>query len=287
MAFVNTRHRPALLQPWRSLANLLLEPARTAYAARYLVQVLVWQDFVARYRGSAAGLGWAVLLPLALVAIYMVVFSQLIPNSDALYGSPAGFALYLLSGNVVWITANEAIMRSTTLVQEHRDLLQRSHFRFEILPLAVVLTATIGHLFGLMTFVVAAIILQGARMSVWGILVPAVVGVQVLVLWCLTCLTTPVAVYFRDFRLAITPLMLIWFFLTPVFYPLDRLPSAIKTMVAANPITVIVSADRSILLQAAPPDIGQLLLLAVVAWVGLAIGLCLFRRLQPGFAEQL
>src|SRR5262249_17884679 len=111
--------------------------------------------------------------------------------------------------------------------------------------------------------------------------------IQAITLMFFAYLTTPLAVYFSDFRVAVTPLLLVSFFLTPIFYSVDQLPPIAREIVSANPVTVLVNAYRNILLYGSAPDLIPLTLLGVLAWLGASLALRVFRQLEPGLAEQL
>ena len=121
----------------------------------------------------------------------------------------------------------------------------------------------------------------------YGFLLPIVLLPFILMLMGFAWLLSAVGVYFRDLSHMVGLLMTGMLFLSPVFYSLDRLSTALQTLIMFNPITFIALQTRRILLDGLMPDWGGLALYLVVAWLSAAIGLMFFRYVQRSFGDVL
>src|SRR6201996_1856745 len=119
--------------------------ARNLIERRTLIFQLVKRDFQQRYVGSAAGWLWGLIHPLVLLGIYTFVFTSL--------GAPMGkedvtqsYPLYLFSGMLPWLLFSETVQRSSGSIVEQANLITKTIFPAEIVPVSIFLSSLISHL---------------------------------------------------------------------------------------------------------------------------------------------
>ena len=239
-----------------------------------------------KYRGSVLGLGWTLVLPLALMGVYTVVFSVLL---DAV--SIDHYPLFLLSGLVTWVFFQGALQSSCTSLLGQASLVKQVRFPRQLLPFAVVGTNAITLLVMLAVLIpVNLVVIPETRSTFWAglpLLLPlvALAGGLALVL-------SAVTVVFRDVEHLLTAILLPWFFLTPVLYTFDlpgigEHPTLVNVLHYANPVAPLVIAIRDPLFFGELPQLGDVVYVVVAALVALGAAALVFRRLDDQLAAQL
>ena len=251
---------------------------------RGLLRQLWARDLRARYRASSLGMLWVVLTPLAMLAVFTLVFRHAMqvrwPGTDE---GDLAFALRLYAGLAVFLFFAECVNRAPALVLEQPNLVKKVVFPLELLPWVSAGTAGVG-------LAVAAVLMgalsllsgQGLHATmlllplVWLPLLPWVLGLG----WLLGGL----GAYVRDIGQVLSLMVSALMFLSPVFFPVEALPQRVRGWLMLNPLAPVITATRDAL-AGRTPDAWALLAVAA-AGIGLAVlGALFFRRVRPGFAD--
>jgi lipopolysaccharide transport system permease protein len=266
----------------RSLARAFRNPILSIWRNRGLIRSMVRRDILGRYRGSFGGVFWTVLNPLLLMATYFFVFGVVLRTRFAGDPSRAGFVLYFLCGMLPWLAFSEAAGRAPFVLIEHRNFVKKLMFPLETLPVNLVLAGLVTELFALGVFLVFLFLTRGAVPPVvlW---LPVIVLPQVLFTMGLCWLLAALGVYVRDLGQIISFLLTVWFFLTPICYPVESFPPQALPLLAANPIYVLVRAYRAVFLESqAPAALPQFYALALAVFFA---GHAAFHKLRKTFAD--
>lgn len=247
---------------------------------------LAKRDVMARYRGSAAGLLWALIGPLAMVAIYSAVFQGVFKASWA--GESVGgfgFAMRLFAGLIVFQALTEVATRATRLMQDNANLVKRVVFPLELLCVALVMQVAVHA--GLQLLVLGALQLLfgggvGASLAWLLLVLPWIVALMLA-----TALgASALGCYVRDLQHLIPLVMSGLLFLSPVFYPQAMAPAPLQFVLAINPLSGPIEMLRAAWFGGAYVWTDALIPLAA-ALLMLALTQTLFARLRPGFADQV
>lgn len=265
-------------------------PAAPAVRSLWRHLALAWplakRDVLARYRGTLLGLAWALLAPLAMVLIYTLVFRGVFQARWGLSSGAAdgfGYVARLFAGLMVFQSVTEVATRATRLVQDNANLVKRVVFPIELLAVALLLQVGLHTL--LQVGVLATLLLvfgEGMRWS-W-LLLPLVAAWLLLLQYALALALAAVAPYLRDLQQVVPVAMAGLMFLSPVFYPVEAAPAALKVMLAFNPLSAPIELARA-------AWFGDAVDVAAAAWQGAALLPALlaarwaFKRLRPGFAD--
>jgi ABC-type polysaccharide/polyol phosphate export permease len=239
-----------------------------------------------KYRGSVLGLGWTLVLPLALMGVYTVVFSVLL-NAVSIDHYP----LFLLSGLVTWVFFQGALQSSCTSLLGQASLVKQVRFPRQLLPFAVVGTNAVTLVVMLAVLLpVNLIVIPETRSTFWAAL--PLVAALVALAGGLALVLAAVTVVFRDVEHLLTAILLPWFFLTPVFYTFDlpRIgdhPTLVNLLHYLNPVAPFVIAIRDPLFFGELPQLGDVVYVVVAAFVALGAAALVFRRLDDQLAAQL
>ena len=251
-----------------------------------LLRRLTRREFEARYRGSILGLAWAVITPVAMMAMYTFVFHYVLaarwPGHRA--DDQFGYALNLLAGLTVFNVAAECLGRAPRLILENPSYVKKLIFPVEILPLVVLLGALTSALINGAVLLVFQLCLTG--LPPWTILLLPVLVLPFLLL-CLgaTYLLAALGVFLRDIGQVTATLLLVLMFLSPVFYATEVIPLPWRNWLQINPMAAAIDWVRGALFAGTlpPPGAYHLQLLANL----LVLILCyrVFVTLRPGFAD--
>jgi lipopolysaccharide transport system permease protein len=253
---------------------------------RAFIRGTVRREFATRYRSSLLGGVWAVLVPLTWVVVYSVVLGRVmrvrLPGGDG----ALSYGFFVCAGVVTWTMFSELINRSVAAFVEQASLLKNARFPRASLPVIVWLSAT-AH-FAIACAVLLLALLAAGRLPGWPLLalVPLVAVQQAIGLGIGLALGV-LNVFVRDVAHFAGIALALWFWLTPIVYPLEVVTGGAHRLIALNPITPLVLGYQRVLIHGAWPDWGALALPALFAAAAMAAGLAIFHRLSPEMADNL
>lgn len=242
-----------------------------------LLRMYAVRQFRLRYRQSALGLGWTVVQPVALVAIYGFIFSNVLGVTTEERDGP--FLSVIWIGVSVMMYLQAAIQSGAVSLVNDAWLLARVWFPREIIPLAPVVSGLVDLA---VTGVIAAFIvaIQGATPS-WPMLsIPLVLALLIVWVAALSVITATITVFFRDMATIVALGLRLLFIATPVMYPQSIVPPEYGWLQAVNPFAVVVNNLRHIVLGRVWPNWELLALHGAAGAALLAGGLWYIRTVE-------
>lgn len=259
---------------WRALA------LGEIWRYRELAYFLALRDVKLRYRQTALGVAWALIQPLAAMAIFSVFLGRLaqVPSDGVPY--PA----FAFLGLLPWTYVSNAVTTAAGSVVASANLVTKVYFPRSIIPLASVLPGLIDLLLGLGLSVVVLLV-SGISPAPTVILLPLFIAFGVIVALAVGIWLSALNVQYRDVRYAIPFLVQVWLFATPVVYPASLLPLSVRPFFGLNPMAGVVEGFRwAILGRGEPP--GPLLAVSAGATIAILLtGVLYFRRMERRFAD--
>jgi lipopolysaccharide transport system permease protein len=256
--------------------------------ARYraLIQSLVARELKARYRGSVLGFFWSFVNPLLLLLIYTFVFTVAMPGARSEGLEP--YALFLFCGILPWTWFSSSLLESANVLIAGGNLIKKVVFPAEVLPIVTVLAGLVHFALGLP---ILAIFLAYYRTPIapldlaW---FPVIVAIQLLLTLGLALLVSSLTVHFRDVRDLLQNLLVVWFFATPIIYPLWRAPARWRWLLELNPFTHLAVSYQEVLFRPGPFTAWpRLLAVGGVSIVLFFFGYWVFDRLRDTLAEEV
>ena len=276
-----------MLNSLLSFFRLWLKQFMWPWSQRNLIWQFARREVLGRYRGSVLGVSWSVLTPMAMLAVYTLVFRHIFkakwPGVD---DGNLSFALNLFAGLLVFNWTAEFLSRAPRLVTEQPNLVTKVVFPLQVLPWSALLS-TFFHAMVSCAVWLAGCLLFGQGMHPSWLALPLVFLALMPTLLGLGWILSALGVYFRDLAEIVGLFMGMMLFLTPVFFPLSVLPDFLQTWVQFNPLATPIEALRQIGLMGVWPKFSSLLQL-FVGGLGLAMfGAWLFEKSRKGFADVL
>ncbi len=249
------------------------------YRHRSLVVALLLRQLKVRYRGSILGFVWTFLNPLLLMAVYALVFSFYMRIAVPHY------ALFLLAGLLPWTWFTTALAEGTNSIVGGSSLVTKSLFPSEILPTVVVLAAMVNFLLSI-PLLIAGAWLYGVDIDpmLW-LCLPPVIFLQCLFTLGLVLALAALNVHYRDVQHIVANLLLLWFFLTPIIYPLEQVPENVRSIVLLNPMSLFAEIYQAIFVHMVWPGWAPFGILSLCALVSLLVGARVFDGYRDSFPE--
>lgn len=268
-----------------------------------LVRQLVARDLKARYKVSVLGFFWSLLRPLFLIAIFTVVFGKFLRFETSYEG--LGYSVFLICGILPWMFFAESLTEATSCLISNANLIRKVSLPRIVFPISSVLSKLVNFLLALVVLLPAVYLFGGVRLSWTILLLPLVIATQVLLALGLAFFVSMGNVFFRDMSILMEVILMGWFYMTPVFYPLryawDKMESRswLMNLYLANPMTPIIYAYRRVLLQSVPESerfplpltdgqaVKYLLFSLAFSLIVFILGFLFFRRFQRSVEDYL
>ena len=252
---------------------------------RELIASLVRREIVGKYRGSFLGILWSFLNPLFFLIVYTLVFSKILRVRFGSVEDSSVYGLYLFSGMVPWLAFSEAVGRSPGIIHANVNLIKKTIFPTEILPLVSTLSAFIHSLFGIAILIIGIILIGNHVIYMTIFLLPMIIIPQILFTLGLSWFLSSIGVFIRD-ALEVTRIILTaWMFLTPIVYPLETIPEKFRILMLFNPMATIVEGYRDILLRGQFPEWGPFAGVTFIGALFAVLGYAWFMKTKKTFAD--
>ena len=265
---------------------MLTQLYRAAWRSRGFIASSVRREFRARYLNSLLGAAWAVINPLAMVAVYLVVFARLMQARLPGESDTFDYGVYLCAGLLGWGLFSEIVQRSIGVFLEHANLIKKMNFPRICLPLIVLLNAGLNFAIIYALFLLMLLV-TGHFPGMYLLALLPVLAILCAFALGLGILAGVFNVFFRDAGQFFGILLQFWFWFTPIVYPLAILPPQAAGIVTANPLIALMAALQTIALGRGWPDWSTLASPALCALGALGAALLLFRRRADEIVDEL
>ena len=239
----------------------------------------IWRTALAdvrhRYAGSAAGVMWNVLQPLALIVVFSVIFTQIIDRAGLLGGNGergalhVAYPIYLCSALLPWLALADCLSRGTASLTENAGLLRRLAVPESVFVARAAVSSLIGLAISMGLFLPIAVIGFGLAPTATWLLLPIPALLLIVFGFGLTLALAPLHALLRDTATLLTVVLQVGFWCYPVVYERAFLPDWADRMLIFNPAFAFLESIRSIVLMGEVPSIGL-----ITAMVGWSVGAC-------------
>ena len=241
---------------------------------------LIFQNSKADLRTEASrgylGVLWWIFEPMIYMGTFYIVFSHLFKRGDQ------SFIFFLLTGLVVWKWFNASIIVGSNSLMSNVGLMNQVYVPKMVFPFTVIVVNTVKFLIIFGLFLIFLIIMAKPWIS-WT-LVPCVIITQFVLTVSITCLVSALVPFFPDFHQLLDNIMLVFFFLSGVFLDIAQFPDKVQKLLFLNPMAVLISMYRQVLLEGIAPDWSKLLIInlfSVIVFISACLLLWRFDRTYP------
>ncbi|OUS16215.1 ABC transporter [Gammaproteobacteria bacterium 50_400_T64] len=253
---------------------------------RHFVISSIKNELKSRFARSKLGGLWMLINPLAQVLIYALILSNVLaaklPGIDNKYA----YAIYLMAGLLAWNLFSEIVSRCLTLFIEQGNLLKKMSFPRITLPTIVVGSCLLNNVLLFIAMLGVFLVLghQFSWVMLW--LIPLTFIVVMLAIGIGLTLGI-INVFLRDIGQAFPIFLQVWFWFTPIVYPVNIIPESYRELLRLNPMYSITDAYHQILVYGKPPLMGDIAIISVIALGLMLLSLFMFRRASPEMVDAL
>jgi len=254
---------------------------------QYLFSQLVHRELRQKYKGSLLGVLWYLINPLVLMALYGVMLGPLLKAVNI-----ADYPLFILAGLIVWLFFSQSLLAASVSLVEQSALVSKVRFPRETVPGATVAVQLVPFFAMLAMLLPVTWVVRGDFNASVLLLVPLVVCLFAFTLG-LALMAAALHAYFRDVQPVLTAALLPLFFVSGVLFRIQTLPGLhshhwVEPLLRwVNPIVPFIEAVRSVVYDGSTPALLTAVYVVSAAFVALAIGIAVFRRLERELAVVL
>ena len=279
-AHLRPERRTVVIRPARKWPHL---DFRELWHYREVALRLVWRDVVVRYKQTFLGVTWAVLVPALTTTVYVVVFGKFakFPHGNTAY--PALTA----AGVIPMQYFASAMTSSSTSLTTNLPLVTKVYFPRILLPLASVVVPLFDFFIGFGVLLVVMAVYGTWPDSLAVLFAPAFLGLAIVTALGVGFFLSTFTARWRDVPYMIPVFLQILPLVSGVMYALDQIPTKWQWVFSLNPMAGVIAGWRWALLGEAMPNWGQMAVSVSVAALLFFVGLAVFRRFEPRFADTI
>lgn len=266
--------------------NFRLRDFLPSFVVLWQRRELLWnvtgRNVRSQYKQSILGYAWVLVNPFMQMLVLSFVFSTILRVTSL--GVP--YPLFVFVALLPWMFFSNAVSSATDSIVNSASLVTKVYFPREILVTAAVFSKIIDLLFGLL-ILLGLMIVYNEPPSWTVVWLPFIFGIQLIFTVGIALPLAALNLFFHDVRYLVGVLLLVWFYITPVIYPVDIVPERYKIIFDLNPLSLVINAYRRVLLSDISPGWDRLLLGFVAASATFFVGYFLFKRMEAGFADRI
>jgi ABC-type polysaccharide/polyol phosphate export permease len=261
-------------------------PARfigQAWSYRQMIYAMALRDFESRFVGTLGGTIWAVIQPLATIIVFYLVFAI---GFRVQSPGDTPFILWFVGGLAPWFMFNDTLQAIAGSVTGNAHLVKKTVFPTEVLALVKVVSAVLPHIIFLL-ILVAMLFFFEIPLRIERILLVYYFFCIVVLLLGIGWLLSALQAFYRDIGQALTIVLNVWFWATPIVWPEQNIPESFRWILTYNPMYYIVTGYRESLIypHVLWPRITQTIFFWCFALACVLVGSFVFDRLKPEFAD--
>ena len=249
-------------------------------AVRQIIKSMAIKNLKGKYVGSTLGISWAIINPLLIMFAITFVFT-LVMKTEIKH-----FPLLVLSALLPWFFFINSICESTTSMKQNIGMLNQFIIPRETIPISIVLANFANFLFGFIVMLPIFVIFNTEIFKyLW--LLPLIMFLHFTFALGVSIFFSIVNVYFRDLSQLLNVGVMLWFWLTPIFYSLEMVPQNYRWIIIVNPGTCYVDIYRALLYRASSGSIYMWALAIGFALVSIITGYALFIKKEANILKYI
>jgi lipopolysaccharide transport system permease protein len=255
----------------------MINTLKQLWSYRGFILGSVKREFQSKYNNSILGVLWNVLNPLSMIIVYTVIFSEVMRTRMVGVEGTYSYSIYLCSGIIVWGLFSEITGRAQNTFIENANLLKKISFPRICLPIIVVINASLNFAI-IFTLFTLFLIISGNFPGLPFLAIVPLLLIQLLFSIGLGVSLGVLNVFFRDVGQFFNLALQFWFWLTPIVYLKNILPSFAQRYIEYNPMVGLIEAYHSVMVHKEWPHWQDLWLISVLALVFCSLGFYLFKK---------
>ncbi len=261
---------------------MILQELKLVVDSRNILFSLIKKNLFGKYKNSVAGFAWHFIMPLIMLVVYYIVFTEIrtsvIPD----------FWVYLTSALFPFFFMITNLTAGSGTIVVNSGMIKKMYMPRELFVIAQVISSLIIMLIGY-SIVLFSILLSGYDLNWLSLLylIPLILFMTVFVVGYVLFFSS-ITVYVRDVQHILTSLNMVFFVMTPMYFLPDAISGVLSSLIWFNPFTYYVEAYHAIVYFGQFPDLLlSCMCIVILPVLSLVIGSITFYRLEGGFAERM
>ena len=255
---------------------------------RELLRDFAWRELRARYKGSMLGFGWNFVIPLLQLGVFWILFGVIFGQRPQTATGPKEYPIFLFVGLIPWSFFSTSLSQGAASIVANGAIVKKVRLPVQLLPAASVLSAFVSFLLS-MVVVLAVLGIFGPRHYEALVYLPLLALIELVLGLGFAYVLAAANVFFRDVEHILGVVLMAWYFLTPVLFPVALVADRPREqlLLYLNPMSAIIVSYQRASLDGLPPEWDRLAYSALFAVVVFVVGFAYFRRAKDRFEEAL
>lgn len=250
---------------------------------RYITLIieLAVRDVKMRYKLSVLGIYWAVINPLLIALIYGFVFSEIF-HAKGISGVP--YVAFIFTGVTFWNLFANSLTSAVNSLTGNAVMLSKVSFPRVILPTSSVVARLVDFLFSLVVLI-GIMIYYKLHFSLNMVAIVLLLIAELIIALGLSYVFSALNVLYRDVAQILNIVLMLWVYLSPVFYTMQQIPAKYHSIYKYNPVGQLISQEVTLMLRGKLPDVYSIIYYMSISIVVLIVGYVIFKIIEPIFSE--
>jgi lipopolysaccharide transport system permease protein len=258
----------------------MIASAKQIFQAKDLLRALTDRNIRARYQQSIIGGLWIIVQPLTTAIIFSIIFTYFVPVDTG----DIPYPVFSYTAVVPWLFLSSSLTDMTASLVANMNLVTKIYFPREMLPISSMLARLVDFLVGMSLLVIMIFLFDVPVFPAGWLFLPVILLVQIILITGLGFMFSAVNVFYRDAASALTLGIQLWFYASPIIYPVSMVPERLRPIYQLNPMAGILESYRAVFLyQSYPPP--SLIISAIVSVILFVLGYWFFKRKEFEFAD--
>jgi len=235
---------------YRGAFEMIVSYLKDLYAAKDLLFAWTGRNIRGRYQQSALGWLWAIIQPAASVVIFTLIFTRIVPIDTG----DTPYIIFSYVAVVPWTFLSTSLTDMAASLVANMKLIKKIYFPREAIPIAAMLARLMVFGVAAMLIIILMIIYKMPLYLPGLLFLPLILAIQITLILGLGMALAALNIFYRDVQSVLTLAIQIWFYASPIIYPVTMIPENLRTLYFLNPMAGILEAYRDVLIHARMPE---------------------------------
>jgi lipopolysaccharide transport system permease protein len=258
----------------------MVTSAKQFYQFKDLLRAWTERNLRARYQQSILGGLWIIVQPMATVIIFSIIFTYFVPVDTG----DIPYPIFSYVAVVPWLLLSSSLGDMTVSLVSNMNLVTKIYFPREILPISAMLARLVDFAVGMGLLIIMIFLFDVPIFPAGWLFLPVILLIQLTLILGLGLILSTINVFYRDAGTALGVGIQLWFYASPIIYPVTMVPENLRPIYNLNPMAGILESYRAVLLyQSFPPP--SLVISATISVILFVAGYWFFKRKEYQFAD--
>jgi len=251
-----------------------------------LILTFTKRDFTQKYVGTSLGQFWFILSPVIMIALYSIIFSNVMILKLGLDQSPYAYSVYLVSGLFAWVSFSTLLSTLVNSIDTNAHYLKKISIPMYVFQISAALSQTIAFGISMILAVLFLLVVDFPLSPMLFLLLP-LIALQLLFTFSLGVILSLFVPFFKDIKVVVPIILQLWFWITPIIYFKDIVPQKYHILFSINPFYYFIESYHAVFLYAQPPRLDHFAGLTLLTLTLFVLAAYLYKKMLPTIKDIL